>query len=75
MRGRGKVVAVISDTLLTIPEVARRLGLPGGEVYRLIFSGQLAGSPTEDGAVRVAEEAVRAFAAERHANVPRAADH
>lgn len=42
-----------TDVHLTVPEAARRLGLPGGEVYRLVFSGALSGGPTSNGAVYV----------------------
>lgn len=45
MTRRRNVVDVPADTLLTVPEVARRLGIDGGDVYRLIFSGRLAGGP------------------------------
>jgi hypothetical protein len=46
------------STRLTIPDVGRRLGLPGPDVYQLIFSGQLGGGPASDGAVYVTEEAL-----------------
>lgn len=46
------------STRFTIPEVGRRLGLPGPDVYQLIFSGQLGGGPESDGAVYVTEEAL-----------------
>lgn len=46
---------------LTVPQVARRLNLPGPDVYRLIFEGQLAGGPEDDGGVYVTEEAVVAY--------------
>lgn len=42
-----------TDVDLTVPEAARRLGLPGGEVYRLVFSGALSGGPASNGAVYV----------------------
>ncbi|HUY23991.1 MAG TPA: helix-turn-helix domain-containing protein [Candidatus Saccharimonadales bacterium] len=46
---------------LTVPEVARRLGMPGPEVYQLIFSGELDGAPQPDGAVYVTAEALAAY--------------
>lgn len=38
---------------ITVPEAARRLGIPGDEVYRLVFCGALDGRPDLDGVVRV----------------------
>jgi hypothetical protein len=52
------------STRLTIPDVARRLGVPGLDVYQLIFSGQLEGGPASDGAVYVTDEAMADY--ERH---------
>ena len=40
---------------LSVPEVARRLGISGEAVYQLIFDGDLLGEPDTDGVVRVAE--------------------
>lgn len=42
-----------TDEKLTVPEVARRLGVDGGDVYRLIFQGVLSAKPASDGAVYV----------------------
>ena len=67
MRARGSLVAVVDDRL-TIPEVARRLGLPGPDVYQLIFSGQLEGGPDQDGAVHVTSEALATY--QRKAGLP-----
>jgi hypothetical protein len=53
---------------LTVPEVARRLGIPGPDVYELIFSGELEGRPRHDGAVYVTEAAVAEFEARRRSS-------
>lgn len=42
-----------TDVELTVPEVARRLEVDGGDVYRLIFQGVLSAKPGSDGAVYV----------------------
>lgn len=42
-----------TDVKLTVPEVARRLEMDGGDVYRLIFQGGLSAKPGSDGAVYV----------------------
>lgn len=42
-----------TDVKLTVPEVALRLGVDGGDVYRLIFRGVLSARPGPDGAVYV----------------------
>jgi hypothetical protein len=47
-----------TDARITVPEAARRLGLPGGDVYRLLFRGELDGGPAEDGAVYVSVASV-----------------
>lgn len=56
---------LVNDTTaqLTVPVAARRLGLPGDDVYRLIFRGVLAGRPSEDGAVYVSSAAVDEYKA------------
>jgi len=46
---------------LTVPEVARRLGMAGPEVYQLVFSGELDGAPESDGAVYVTSEALATY--------------
>lgn len=46
---------------LTVPEAARRLGLPGGEVYRLLFAGALEGGPAADGAVYISATSVERY--------------
>ena len=47
------------------PEAARRLGIDGADVYRLLFAGELDGGPGEDGLVYVSEASVIAYL-ERH---------
>ena len=57
---------------LTVPEVARRLGIPGPEVYELIFTGNLDGTPESDGGVTVSAEEVAEFARRLgHSSSPR----
>lgn len=51
----------VTSERLTIPEVARRLGIPGPEVYELIFAGKLDGTPGPDGAVTVGAAEVAEF--------------
>jgi hypothetical protein len=46
---------------MTVPEAARALGLPGGDVYRLIFDGELAGGPGTDGSVYVSATSVQQY--------------
>jgi hypothetical protein len=57
----------MSDTVthITVPEAARRLGLPGDDVYRLIFRGVLVGGPGKDGAVYVLTASLEEYLAER----------
>jgi hypothetical protein len=50
-----------ADAQITVPEAARRLGLPGGEVYRLIFRGELRGGPREDGALYVSTASLEQY--------------
>jgi hypothetical protein len=52
-----------TDAQITVPEAARRLGLPGDEVYRLIFRGELWGAPRKDGAVYVSVASLEAYLA------------
>jgi hypothetical protein len=54
-------MASASAARLRSPEVARRLGLPGAQVYELIFSGDLDGRPDDDGIVYVTEASVEAY--------------
>ena len=51
-----------TDARLRSPEVARRLGIGGDDVYRLIFDGELDGRPDRDGIVYVSEASVAAYA-------------
>lgn len=50
-----------ADTRLRTPEVARRLGIPGADVYQLIFAGELDGRPDREGIVHVTEASVVAY--------------
>lgn len=59
-----------TEAELTIPEAARRLGIPGDEVYRLIFRGELTGGPHEDGAVYVSGSSVDQYLAQRSSGQP-----
>jgi hypothetical protein len=52
-----------ADAKVTVPEAARRLGLPGGDVYRLLFRGELEGGPADDGAVYVAVASLEQYLA------------
>ncbi len=51
----------VADTWLRAPEVARRLGVLGAEVYELIFVGELDGQPDRNGIVHVTEASVRSY--------------
>ena len=46
---------------LRSPEVARRLGLDGDDVYRLLFAGEIDGGPGRDGLVYFSEASVAAY--------------
>jgi hypothetical protein len=64
MNKRRSNLGLVNDTTqLTVPEAARRLGLPGDDVYRLIFRGVLVGAPSEDGAVYVSAASVDEYRA------------
>ena len=52
-----------ADAQITVPEAARRLGLPGEQVYRMIFRDELIGGPHEDGAVYVSAVSVEEYVA------------
>ena len=49
------------DPALRVPEVARRLEMPGEDVYELIFQGELAAGKGKDGLVYVRESAVEDY--------------
>lgn len=51
----------MSENLLRVTEVARRLDMDGAEVYLLIRRGELAAGKGADGLVYVAEREVSAF--------------
>lgn len=61
MRIQGRSLARVNEQLLRIPEVARRLGLDGAIVYRLIADGELAAGKGRDGMVYVTVEALADF--------------
>jgi hypothetical protein len=48
----------VTDEALRVPEVARRLGIDGTEVYDLITQGELAAGKGTDGLVYVRESAL-----------------
>lgn len=54
-------MADVTATRLRTPEVARRLGITGDEVYRLIFAGELDGRPDRDGIVYVTETSLEGY--------------
>ena len=54
-------MAELTSTGLRSPEVARRLGIDGADVYRLLFAGELDGGPGSDGLVYIAEASVDAY--------------
>ena len=56
----------MSDELLRVPEVARRLGLDGVVVYDLIANGELKAGKGKDGMVYVRVSAVEEYQ-RRHA--------
>lgn len=43
------------------PEAARRLGIDGADVYRLLFAGELEGGPARDGLVYFDEASLAAY--------------
>ena len=47
------------------PEAARRLGIDGADVYRLLFAGELDGGPGRDGMVYFDEASLDSYL-ERH---------
>ena len=52
----------VTSDRLTVPQAARRLGIPGENVYRMIFAGEIDGRPDRaDGGVYIAIEAVEAY--------------
>jgi len=54
-------VVEVASTGLRSPEVARRLGIDGSDVYRLLFAGELEGGPGPDGLVYMSEASVEAY--------------
>ena len=55
-----------TEDRLRSPEVAHRLGIPGPDVYQLLFDGELEGGRDEDGRVYFSVASVEAYAA-KHA--------
>ena len=55
------LVVEVASTGLRSPEVARRLGVDGADVYRLLFAGELEGAPGSDGLVYISEASVEAY--------------
>lgn len=53
----------VLESALRVSEVARRLGIDGADVYRLISDGDLAAGKGPDGLVYVTEAALADFAA------------
>jgi hypothetical protein len=53
---------------LRVPEVARRLGVDGAEVYGLILDGELPAANGDDGLVYVTAEALRGVPAPTRAD-------
>ncbi len=45
----------VADQAMRVPEVARRLGIDGTDVYDLIFRGELAAAKCKNGLVCVRE--------------------
>jgi len=56
----------MSEELLRVPEIARRLGIEGAAVYELIAQGELAGGKGRNGMVYVPADSVRLYE-RRHA--------
>ncbi len=51
----------MAERRLRTPDVAARLGISGAEVYRLIFAGELAGRPDEEGIVYVTQQSLEDY--------------
>jgi predicted DNA-binding transcriptional regulator AlpA len=51
----------VTDEALRVPEVARRLGIDGTEVYDLIAIGELAAGKGADGLVYARESAIEDY--------------
>jgi hypothetical protein len=60
----------MSDELLRVPEVARRLGLDGVVVYDLIANGELEAGKGKDGMVYVRVSAVEEYQRPHDAKAP-----
>jgi hypothetical protein len=62
----GPSLVNVTDQMLRVPEVARRLGLDGAAVYLLIADGQLAAGKGDNGMVYVTTKALEDYK-RRHA--------
>jgi len=51
----------MTDEMLRTPEAGHRLGISTGEVYDLIFSGQLDGKPNAEGLVVIAVSEIERY--------------
>jgi hypothetical protein len=60
----------VNERAMSVPEVARALGIDGTEVYGLIERGELEGRKGRDGLVYVTEEALQTYG-ERQAQASR----
>ena len=61
------LVMTEEESRVSVPEAARRLGMRGSEVYRLIFEGELDAVPTLHEGVRVPVAALERWLAEHDA--------
>lgn len=59
------------EGMLTVPQAWRMSGIPGPELYMMIFRGELEATPTLEHGVLVPVEAVRRLMAERSGDGPR----
>ena len=60
----------VTDEAVRIPEVARRLGIDGTEVYDLIANGELSAGKGKDGLVYVRESAIEDYTRTHPATTP-----
>jgi len=58
-------VAKLATSGVRSTEAARRLGIDGADVYRMLFAGELDGGPGQDGVVYFDEASIDAYL-ERH---------
>ncbi len=55
------MVTKLTDGGLRSPDAARRLGIRGRDVYRMLFDGELDGGPGRDGMVYFDEASIDAY--------------